>query len=306
MAGFRRGIEAAKQAATRSQGGKFTPSFKWEPEETKYLQFLTSLDEIATVLMHRFIIVGHREDNSEIYENFISRRDPGLDGPDGYDEIIDRFEIQPTQRCIALAVELEPQYTNGPRKKIEGFDLAYRQFERDNETVEVPNVALVIESPHTLFSQVMNLADMGEEISEKVVAIKRSGKGTDTTYTILPVSDAIDFEDALDEFFEEFDFEGWLEELADEERMKEFIGDLPDNAILTKFPKKPKKGAKAEEKPKTSTRTRKAKVEPVDEPSAEEEAHDDPVEPESDTPAEEATTGRRSRKFSELKRDSKR
>lgn len=304
MATFRRGAEAIQAAATRSGGGKFTPTFKFEAGETKYLQFLTGIDDIPTVLMHRFVIVGHREDGNPIYENFISRRDSALDGPDGYDPLIDRFGLQPTQRCVALAVELEPQWSSGSgsRKTIKGFDVATRQFTtKDDETKEVPNVALVIESPYTFFQPITTLADMGENVEEAIFAVKRTGKQTDTSYTFLRVGDAIDLEEELDEFFEEFDFDKWLEDLADEDRIHDLIDELPDNFVVSKFAKKAKgkKDEGKEEKKETSTRTRRTRTEePEPEAEAEAEADGDEADEEEAAPA-----GRRSRKFSELKRD---
>lgn len=307
MANFRRGAEAIQAAATRTGGGKFTPTFQWEKNETKYLMFLTPVDEIPTVLMHRFIIVGYREETGkEIYENFISRRDPALDGPEGYDPLIDRFGVQPSQRCIALAVEVTPEWSSGSgRKTITGFDVATRQFEtKDEGTKEVPNVALVIESPFTFFNQLTTLADMGENIEDSIFAVKRTGGGTDTSYTFLRVGEAFDVEDDLEDFFAEFDFEEYLEELADEEKMHEWIDPLPDDATVTKYPPKGKgkKGGKKDEeekKPARSTRTRRTRnEEPADEPEPEVEP-----EPEADAEPEEATTGRRSRRFSDLKRE---
>lgn len=308
MAKFRRGADAIKAAATRTGGGKFTPTFKFDTDKPTYIQFLTELDDIPTVLMHRFIIVGQREDGKPIYEHFISRRDPILDGPEGYDPLADRFGVNPTNRTIALAVELEPVWSggSGTRKTIKGFDIATRQFTtKDDETKEVPAVALIIESPFTFFDQLTAIADMGEEITEKVFAVKRNGKGTDTSYTLLPVGDALDFEDELDEFFEDFDFEAYLDDLADEDRVHEFIDPLPDDAKVTMYPPKGKaKDAKAaKEKPKTSTRTRRA-------PAPEPEPEEDPDEIEADfASAEEEPEEqpkRRPRKFSELARNSAR
>jgi len=307
MANFRRGAEAIKAAATRSAGGKFTPTFKFETDKTTYLQFLTDLDDIPTVLMHRFIIVGHREDGNPIYEHFISRRDPTLDGAEGYDPLVDRFGVNPSSRSIALAVELEPEWGggSGSRKTIKGFDIATRQFTtKDDETKEVPAVALIIESPFTFFDQLTAIADMGEEITEKVFAVKRNGKGTDTSYTLLPVGDALDFEDELDAFFEDFDFDAWLDELADEDRVRELIDPIEDGATVTKFPPKGKAKGKAEtEKPKTTTRTRRTRTpEPEPEPELEAEYDGDGGDPVEETEAPK----RRPRKFSELARNSAR
>lgn len=301
MANFRRGAEAARAAATRSGGGKFTPTHRFEAGETKYLQFLTSADEIPTVLMHRFITVDYKENGDPIYKEFISRRDPDLDGPEGYDELIDRFDSHPTSRCIALAVELEPVYgKQGTKKVLEGFDIATREYTTgEGEEKVVPNVALVIESPFTLYQQVFDNADVNP-IEDVIFAVKRNGKGTDTSYTLIPAGEALDLEDDLAEFFEEFDFEAYLEELADEDRMREYIAPLPDDFVVNRFAKKGKKGKKTEEedKPRTqrSTRARRARVE---EPEPE-DGDDEPADGD-DEPAPVA----RKRKFSELRKDMK-
>jgi hypothetical protein len=302
MASFRRGAEAISAAATRPTGGNFTPTFKFEADKVKYLQFITGIEDIPTVLMHRFVIVGQREDGGEIYENFISRRDPALDGPEGYDPIIDRFGYQPSQRCIAIAVELEP-ILSGPagKKKITGWEVAKRQYETKEEgTQEVPNVALIIESPYTFFSHLTAIADMGQELTDAVFAVKRTGKKTDTSYTFLKVDEAIDVEEEIADFLDEFNFEAYLEDLADEDKMHEHIDPLGDNAVISKYPPKGGKGKKEEKTSSrsTSTRTRRA---PAEEAEPDEPDEGD-AEPEAEV-AEPATPGRRSRSFSELKRD---
>ncbi len=300
---FRRGAEAV-QAATQGGGsGKFKPIFKFESGETKYLQFLMPMDDIPTVLMHQFIIVGHREDGSPKYERFISRRDPALDGPEGYDELIDRFGSNPSQRSIAVAVELEPVYKQqGTKKVLEGFDIVEREYTTaDDETKIVPNVALVIESPYTLYGHLSAYSDL-KNIEDVIFAIKTSGKGKDKQYTLMEAGDALDFGDELDEFLEEIDFDGWLEDIADEDFMREKISDLPDGFVVNKYAKGKKGAAKAdseesEKKPARSTRTKRTSVrEEVEEPAAEAE---DAAEEAGDEPAEPV----RKRRFSELRKD---
>lgn len=295
MASFRRGREAAAAAATSSGGGKFTPTHKFESGKTTYLQFLTSWDEIPTVLMHRFITVGFREDGSPMYRDFISRRDPALDGPEGYDVLIDRWESQPSQRCIGIAVELEPQYDKkGTKKVLAGFEVATRTYtDSEGAEKEVPNVALVIESPYTFYSH-LGVVDDIKPIEEAVLSVTRTGQKKDTTYTIVPIGDALADEElaefGVDEFFEEFDFEAYLEELADEDRMHELLDTLPADFVVNKWAKK-KKGGKAEKSESSrSTRTRRVKDEPEDEPE----------EPEADVEAEAPT---RSRRFSQLRKE---
>lgn len=291
MAQFRRGAEAIERASQRKSGGRFAPVFKFEAGETKYVQFLTSMDEIPTVLMHQFIVVGHREDGNPRYERFISRRDEALDGADGYDELIDRFGVTPTNRSIALALEVEPEVSrSGGKRTIEGFVPATRQFERDGETVTVPAFGLIIESPHTFFTHLAANADL-MAIEDTIFAVKRTGKTTDTTYTFIPTGfDALDVEDELAEFTEWFDFEAWLDELSDEDRMREMIGPLPDDFVVSRFAKK----NRDEGGSRRSSRTRqRAEVDEVDEEA--EEAEEKPA----------ATAGSKSSRFAAIREASK-
>lgn len=300
MASFRRGAEAIQAAKESTGKGAFKPVFTFE-EGTKYLQFLTAMDDVPTVLMHQFITVGYREDGKPKYERFISRRDPALDGPEGYDELIDRFGSNPSQRSIAVAVELEPIWKmNGTKKVLDGFDIVEREYESNGETKAVPNVALVIESPHTLFGHLSSLNDL-KPLENYVWAITVAGKGKDKTFTATDVGAALDFEGELDSFLEEIDFDGWLDELSDEDRMRELIGDLPDDFVVNKFAKKGKGGGKqrreAEEKePARSTRTRRTR-----EPEAVEADVDEPEAEET----EEVSAAPRRRRFAELRSELK-
>jgi len=305
VAQFRKGAEAVQAAAQRKGGGKYAPILRWEGGEKKYIQFLDSMDEIITVLMHQWIIVGQREDGRENYERFISRRDPMLDGADGYDELIERFGVTPTERSIALVVEVEPAYSSGSgRKKIEGFDLAERQYEnKDGETITVPNFGLIIESPKTFFN---TLAEYNESapIDEVIYEVKRLGESTDTAYVFIPTDfETLDVEEELDDF--EFDFEAWLDELADEDRMREIVGAIPTGAKVSRYGGKGKGKDDEEEKDKkkstrrsgtASTRRSRAKVE--EEPEDAEDAKDDDANANED---EDAKSSARSRRFKGLR-----
>ena len=282
---LRKGNEEMKKAAERSGGGKFMPSMKWDAGETKYIQFITAIEDIPTVLFHNFIVTGFRDDGNKIYNSFISRRDPAIDGPEGYDELIDRFDESPVNKSIALALELEPVYkTQGKRKTIEGFEPAYRTFEtKDGEEKTVPAVQLIIQSPGNFFGWLSTYADM-KPIEGAIFAVKRVGKSTDTRYDFMEVTDeGLDLTDVLEEV--EFDFEAYLEELADEDRMRELIGDLPDDFVVNPYNKNRKKESGGK-----STRTRvKADVE--EEPAEES--------------AEEVEKPTRSRRFAALKSEMK-
>lgn len=305
MANFRRGAEASRAAATRKSGaGKFKPTHRFEAGETTYLQFLTPADEIPTVLMHRFICVGFKENGDKKYADFISRRDPDLEGPDGYDELIDRFGSYPTERNIAVAVELEPVFERKNGKKVlDGFDLSEREYtDKEGNEKTVPNVALVIESPKTLFEQLFGWVELtGKNIEDVILAVKRNGKGTDTSYTVVEAGEALDLEDELEEALEELDLEAYLEDLADEDRMRDLLADLADDFVVNQYAKKGKGNkseAKAKEKPARSTRTRRARDE-------EPEDDGDDAEEETEEQEEAPTPARRRRNFDALKKDLK-
>lgn len=292
MANFRRGKEAAQAAATRSGGGKFTPTFRFEAGETTYLQFLQGWNDIPTVLMHRFICVGYTEGGTKMYRDFISPLDEALDGSQGDDPLVTRFGSYPKERCIGLAVELEPQYEKkGTRKVIVGWDVVEREYTNsDNENVKVPNVALVIESPYTLYNH-LGVIDDQAPIEENVLSITRTGKKTDTTYTIVPVGEALsdaELKDAgVDDFFEEFDFDAYLDELADQDRLHEYIDPLKDDFVVNPYAKKGKGGeGKA---PARSSRSRR---------QVEEEVND-----EAEAETEEDATPPRRRRFNQLRNE---
>ena len=258
---LRTGREAIQAARDSVGGGSFTPVHRFESGETKYLQFVDPIEDWPEVLMHQFVIVGYREDSSPIYERFISRKDPNLDGPNGYDPLIDRFGLKPTRRCIAIAVELDPEFrTEGKRKIIDGFTVSERQFENsEGATVTVPNVALVIESPYTLYGHLDTMADLGP-IEDTVFGIAVSGKGTKREFTVIPTNfEALDLDDVLEDFWKEFDLDEYLEELANEDRMHELIDHLPDDFVVSKYANKGKK--EEDTKAGRSTRTQKAKDE---------------------------------------------
>ncbi|MDE2104117.1 MAG: hypothetical protein KGL39_43165 [Patescibacteria group bacterium] len=275
MPTFRKGKEAIQDAASRT-GGKFVPDIRWADKETKYVQFLQPIEEVTTVLMHPFIRVGERDDGTDVIAQFISRKDPALDGMEGYDPIIDRFGVDPVQRCIALAVELEPQ---GNARKPSGFKVARREFTlKDGTKKDVPAVGLVVQSPHIFYKHLDAISDV-QPIEECVFAIKRTGASTDTTYTFIQAGDPLELDKEVEEFLDEFDFDSYLEDLASESRVHKLIDPLPDEWVVNKYAQKKNKGGGG-----SSTSSRRTRV-----PAAE-----DPEEETAPQPA-------RTRRFSELR-----
>jgi hypothetical protein len=308
MAERRRGKDAMRAAATRSSAGRFVPNHRFVAGETKYLQFLMSFDEITTVLFHRFICVGLREDGSKIYRDFVSPLDDSVDGPSGTDQLVERWGSHPSQRSIGLAIELEPiQEKKGSRKVIVGWEPVMRTYtDSEGEEKEVPNVALVIESPYTFYNH-LGVVDDQTPIEETIISVTRTGKSTDTSYTILPVGEALsddELEDmGVDAFFEEFDFEGYLDEISDKDEMNAILDELDDDFVVNPYAKKKGakgKGGKSDKKEGSSTRTRRTRrvvEEPVDDGD---DAEADEPEAESEEPeAEEKPT--RKRRFNQLR-----
>lgn len=255
-----------------------------------------SFDEITTVLFHRFICVGVREDGSKIYRDFVSPLDDSVDGPTGYDPLVERWGSNPSQRSIGLAIELEPiKKKEGNRQVIKGWEVVTRTYtDSEGEEKEVPNVALVIESPYTFYNH-LGVVDDQTPIEDTILSITRTGKSTDTSYTILPVGEALD-DDTLeaagvDEFFEEFDFEGYLDEISDKDRMNEILDELDDDFVVNPYAKK--KGKKETKKSGSSTRSRRSRR--TEEPEAEAE---EAVEPEAEEAEEKPV---RKRRFAQLR-----
>jgi hypothetical protein len=259
------------------------------------------MEETYTVLMHRFVTVGYKENGDRKYADFISRRDPSLDGPDGYDPLADRFGLNPSNRTIGVALELIPQWKqNGTKKVLAGFEPAMRTYTNaEDEEVEVANIALVVESPFTFYTHLTAFADL-KPIEDVVFAVKRTGKSTDTQYTFIEAGAALDDDEIgelVDEFLENFDIEEYLAGLADEEKVHELIDPLPDDFEVSRYAKKGK--AKAEKKESSSTRKRGASAREVEEPEA---AVEEPEVEEESAAAEDAPAPRK-RRFSELRKD---
>jgi len=285
MARFKTGAEGrAVAAAGRRGGSKFTPTIKFEAGKTKYIQFLEPLDDIQTVLLHNFIIIGEREDGNPKYETFISRTDTNLDGGEGYDPLIERFNRLgpgygnlPTNKMITLAVELVPIYeqkAGAKRKTLTGFEVDTRQFEnKDGETVEVPAVGLINQAYSNFWSHV-EVIDDTQPIEEAVFAVTRTGGNTDTSYTFVAAGDALDLTEDLEDFFESFDFEALLDDWADEQKIRELVGSLPDDFVVNPYGMK---DAKAKKKNAKSTRSQRVEPEEADEAEEPDEADDKPA-----------------------------
>lgn len=248
MPNFRKGGAAILHNPAPTGGasdGTPRPQFiQWAQEEKKYIQFITPLEDIPRVKMHQFIITGAREDGSLIYNDFVSRRDAGIDGEDGYDPIWTRFDLVPRDRCVAAAAALEP--IRNSEGKISGWNIATKTT-RKGETI--PEIGLIIQHPANFFSWLATFeSDTGASIENSIFSVTRRGEKISTRYefikTDMPAMDLSDYGDVIPNIDE------YLTYLADENRVRKLIDPLPDNAKLSRFaPEKPKQETSDESAP---------------------------------------------------------
>lgn len=299
MAKFGRGGAGIESAAKQSSGGgKFTPTLKWEKDETKFIQFLHPLDDALTVFYHGYTIVGETNDGNPKFRHFVSpKTDSDGDGnlvmnKDEYDPIWDRFKEPGKKRTFAVAVELKPitesVKKNGRMKKtIVGFEVATREYtDKDGEEHEVPAVGLIEGSPSAFFSALQTFEDspVGAPIESLVFQTTRKGESKDTRYDHARAGDALT-EDELD-IPEELliDLEAYLEDMVMTDEDIALLDDLPEDHLINKFANRGKKKSGSKTK-SSSTKTRsssksKPKAKLKEEP--EEDENDDPEDDEGD------------------------
>lgn len=218
-----------------SPDGSPRPQFiQWAQDEKKFIQFITPLEEIPRVKMHQFIITGARDDGSLIYNDFVSRRDAGLDGEEGYDPIWTRFDMPPRDRCVAAAIALEPKRDSDG--KIAGWNVATKNTRKGDA---VPEIGLITQHPSNFFSWLATFeSDTGSAIQDCVFSVTRRGEKISTRYEFIKT----DFPPVDIKEYSEFipDVDAYLTHLADENRIRKLIDPLPDNAKLSRFaPERP-------------------------------------------------------------------
>lgn len=235
MARFRTGADAIRQSAESRGGSKdFAPQITWKGGETKYVQFITPLEEVPTVEMYQYIVVGHKDNGDPIYRTFISPRDPALlsDNPDARDYLRERG-LYPKRRQVALAVELEPQIetVRGKRRPV-GFSVSERTYTKEDgtETV-VPAVGVIIQS-HVFFSWFATFAD-DYDVQDHVFKVSREGNDQNTKYNCFVEGPAIDLNLKPEDM--PINFEEYLDELANEERMRSLVADKPDDWVFDRY-----------------------------------------------------------------------
>lgn len=242
MPDFRRGREALEESARQAEENKgsfkpFAPNIAWsEPDEERYLTFLTSIDDATKLLMHRFIPLetykGRDDKERTRYGFYISRKDPAI-GED-HDILEDDLDRPPQERYLAVAVELEPTYGEGKRgqKRPVGFEVKTDTYERridpddedsDTEEITYPRVGLIDQAFANFFTFLSSHADSDGPIEDCAFRVKRIGKGTDTTYQFTPFFDQpVD----LAPLFDTLDGISYLSD--DEEKFAELISGVEE------------------------------------------------------------------------------
>lgn len=279
FANLRKGGEEMKKAATSGgKGGAFVPNLRWKDDgEKHYVLFLQNMDDIPTVLYHKMMDCGtNPRTNKPMWRDFISRRDPHIDGPSGYDPLDDRG-YKPTNRSIAIVCEMEPVLKAG---KIDSFKPMERTFTRQaedgsgDEEVTEAAIYLVIESPTTFFPNIRAFADEIGPIEDQVFCITRQGKDQNTTYAPIAYTGK-EFEMPENVEDAEKRLEAYVEELASESRMREIVESLPEGHVFNKYANRKGGAAKAAAKSASKNRfSNDAKTAPQveDEPTEEPKA----------------------------------
>lgn len=193
---FRRGSEAIAESKKKAEsGGKnfkpFAPRIAWTDGDKKYVIFLTPIEEMPTVEMHEYVPIGEwqskdKKKKGKRYGFYISQTDPAIGGD--HDIISDEFGKKPTERTLAVAVELEPvMETVKGRKKPVGFEVKTETFTRkgeDDQDVEVttPVIGVVAQASSNFFGYLANFDEEEGPVAETAFSVKREGDGTDTEY----------------------------------------------------------------------------------------------------------------------------
>lgn len=246
MPNFRKGGAAILHTPTTESNANSGPRpqfVQWAQEEKKFIQFVTPLEEIPRVKMHQFIITGNRDDGSPIYNDFVSRRDAGIDGENGYDPIWTRFDLVPKDRCVAVAAALSPQRDSSG--KIAGWDIATKTTRKGDV---VPEIGLIIQHPANFFSWLATFeSDTGSAIQDCIFSVTRRGEKISTRYEFIKT----DFSPVdLSEYSETMpNIDEYLNHLADENRVRSLIDPLPDDAKLSRFAPERKAPTESESSP---------------------------------------------------------
>lgn len=183
LTGLRKGTEEIRKAEKGGGGGKYTSFIGWKDGDTKLVYFITPAEEIPKLKLHSFVEFP-TEDGSR-YDTLVCRKDPAFRDESGNTcELCDRVGHSPTEKFVALAVELEAVKDG---KKIRDVSVVMRSYEdREGNEREVPQYGLVIQAARNFFAPYVAW-DGRVELSETSFEIEREGASTDTKYYFFPV-----------------------------------------------------------------------------------------------------------------------
>jgi hypothetical protein len=197
MSEVRRGSAAIQEAAKSSGGGEFKPflrSIYWgEDGQEHYLLFLNDIEELPL-----FDMITYIPTENGFFQETVARTSPPLS--EKRDEFEEEWSYAPSERNIAIAVELEPVVEVTKRggktqRKPRGFEVKTIEYERrifdddgeatgETEEVVAPAVGYISQSPNNFFNQVANYDAKDAPITETALKITRIGKDISTNYQI--------------------------------------------------------------------------------------------------------------------------
>lgn len=204
MAEFRKGIEKVQASAERS--GSFVAGgrryFKWDPDETKVIRFLTEGDGIVLTNVHEFVVC---DDNKK--RSFVCRKELGEEC-----ELCGRSDVKRREVAYAVALWREEYKKDGKtlyRTKTEKVEV-----EENGKTVTktVPWVGILQQAPRNFWSWFWSAYDKSGTLQDRDYSVTRRGKEKETTYQPYP------------EDKQELDLSKFEEYKPDIEEMLTFLG----------------------------------------------------------------------------------
>jgi len=232
MSEVRRGSAAIQEAAKSSGGGEFKPflrSIYWgEDGQEHYVLFLNDIEDLPL-----FDMITYIPTETGFFQETVAKTSPPLS--ERSDPFEEEWSYQPSERNIAIAVELEPvvevtQRAGKSQRKPRGFEVKTIEYERrifdddgeatgETEEVVAPAVGYISQSPNNFFNQVANYDAKDAPIIETALKITRVGKDISTSYQItgydeMPIDlsnliayiDGVSYlNDEMDEIIEELD-----------------------------------------------------------------------------------------------------